>query len=194
MIRRTRTRLALCAAVAVFLVSCGGSASSPTPSTDRPESSEPITDAATGPAPVVAVKVDEIRDAVKLVEQQLGGPQRYSEVNATQTEVNVFVVLGSGAESDYVVRNGVVEPPIGNATYTGSTFATSDLTFTPNVLDRVARGISDAELVAFSITPREGGGVDYIATLTAPSGEFRVLVAADGAVLATSAIDQTSGP
>ena len=88
----------------------------------------------------------------------------------------------------------MVEPPVGDATYTGPTFAVSDLTFAPGVLDRVARGISDAELVAFSITPRDGGGVDYIVTLTAPSGEFRVLVDADGAVIATSAIDQTTGP
>ena len=187
-------RLAVCSVAVAALVSCGSSAGSPATVGEVTESSASDPEAATGPAPVTAVRVDEIQEAVKFVEQQLGGPQRYSEVNATQTEVNVFVVLASGAESDYVVRNGAVEPPIGDATYTGPTFAASDLTFAPTVLDRVARGISDAELVAFSITPRDGGGVDYIVTLTAPSGEFRVLVAADGAVLATSAIDQTTGP
>ena len=184
----------MCSAGVALLVSCGGAGRTTTSlAPEVTDSLAPSPIAVSGPTPVVAVKVGEIREAVRLVEQRLGGAQRYSEVNATQTEVNVFVVLGSGVESAYLVHNGVVDPPSGDGAYSGPTFVVSDLAFAPTVLDRVARGISDSELVAFSVTPHDGGGVDYIATLTAPSGEFRVLLSADGAVISTSAISPQTG-
>ena len=176
-------------AAVLILASCGDSGSSATGSDSAP----------TTVAQTPSVKVAEIRAAVSAVEAQLGGKQRFSEVNATQTEVNVFVVKADGSESAYLVRGGKVEPPDSSETYAGATFTASEIEFTPTVLDRVTRDIGDAELVAFSITPhgatsQEGGGVDYIATLTAPGGEFRVLVAADGEVLSTSAISPATGP
>lgn len=178
-------------AASLSLSSCGGSGQQS--DSTIVESTAPAT-TATAPLAVPEVKVDEIRAAVTAVEGRLGGKQRFSEVNATHTEVNVFVVAESGAESAFLVRDGVVEPPSTTSVYSGPTFAKSDLDFQETVLDKVLNGISDSGLVAFSATPRQSGGVDYIATFTAPSGEFRVLLAADGSVLSTSAISPATGP
>ncbi len=113
------------------------------------------------------------------------GAAQYSEVNATPSEINVFVVR-DGKEFAYVVcTDSVSEPTDGGQDYRGPTFTDSDIEFAPTVLDKVLGSIKDSHVVAFSITPRDGGGVEYIATLTAPSGEFRVLLDADGGVLAT---------
>lgn len=197
MTRRVSGSFTVGLAAVLFLASCGDSGSKVTESRSAPTT---VAQRASGSvAQPSSVKVAEIRAAVAAVEAQLGGKQRFSEVNATQTEVNVFVVAADGSESAYLVRGGKVEPPGSAETYSGATFTASEIAFTPTVLDRVVRGIGDAELVAFSITPhgatpQEGGGVDYIATLTAPSGEFRVLIAADGAVLSTSAISPATGP
>jgi hypothetical protein len=132
------------------------------------------------------VRIGEIRSAVALVEKQLGGSQKYSEVNATQTEVNVFVVR-DGRDFAYLVRDGVVQSPTdGGEPYTGKSFSAPDIAFAPNVLDKVVAGLGDTEVVAFSVTPKPAGGVDYVAVATAPSGEFRVLLGPDGSVLSTS--------
>jgi hypothetical protein len=106
-------------------------------------------------------------------------------VNVTQTEANVFVVSG-GRETVYVVRGSVVDPTStpGDA-YAGPTFGVADIAFVPTVLNRVAAGLADSEVVAFSVTPKPTTGVDYIATVKAVSGEFRVLLAADGRIIQT---------
>lgn len=192
MTRRVSGGFTAAIAAVLFLASCGGSGGKATGSTSASTTVAQLASGAVAPAP--SVKVAEIRAAVAAVEAQLGGKQRFSEVNATQTEVNVFVVAGAGVESAYLVRGGVVEPPSSTSDYSGPTFGASDLTFRETVLDKVLSGITDSELVAFSATPRSDGEVDYIATFTAPSGEFRVLLAADGSVLSTSAISPATGP
>jgi hypothetical protein len=166
-----------------LLSACGGSS-------DGAESVATVDSAAGDAATTVAqaehrVRLREIRSAVALVEERLGGPQRYSEVNATQAEVNVFVIAG-GMDDAYVVKDGVLSEPTSLGPYTGKTFGADDIKFVPGVLDKIVQTIRDSEIVAFSVTPSAQSGVDYIATVTAPSGEFRVLLAADGNVLATS--------
>ncbi len=42
-------------------------------------------------------RVDLIDDAVAALEAELGGPQRYFEINATPQLVNLFVELNDGA-------------------------------------------------------------------------------------------------
>jgi len=182
---------------AVVLAACGGSSGStdsaavpaPTsPAASDSVSSNPSDSAVTttnGAPAELKVRLGEIRSAVELVEQQLGGAQAFSEVNATQSEVNVFVVA-NGQDHAYVVRDGSVVYDEDLGAYAGKSFAASDIAFGPGVLDKVVATVKDSELVAFSITPGASGGVDYIATITAPNGEFRVLLGADGSVLATS--------
>jgi len=108
-----------------------------------------------------------------------------AEVNVTQTEVNVFVVR-DGQLLAYVVCGTQVFPPEDEGEpYDGPTFADTAIDVTPQVLAKVEATIRDSHVVALSATPGPDGRIDYIATLTAPGGEFRVLLAADGSVLAT---------
>ncbi|CAB4824461.1 unannotated protein [freshwater metagenome] len=178
---------------ALLLAACGsgtpsvGPTSAP-PSTSGREAPPTAESAANGPcgraAPLAPPRIGEIRSAVERLRGGAGAAQ-YSEVNATPSEINVFVVR-DGKEFAYVVcTDSVSEPTDGGQDYRGPTFTDSDIEFAPTVLDKVLGSIKDSHVVAFSITPRDGGGVEYIATLTAPSGEFRVLLDADGGVLAT---------
>lgn len=192
MTRRTAagSSAAVALAVGCLLVSCGGSSSGVT--SVSPSAVETTVAPADSAAPTTSavpatlhVRLDDIRASVAAVERELGGKQAYSEVNATQTEVNVFVV-SAGKDNAYVVKDGVVSSPSELGAYTGRTFAASDVAFAPNVLDKVLATIRDSEVVAFSVTPNEKSGVDYIATVTAPNGEFRVLLSPDGSIIATS--------
>lgn len=179
-----------CAALAACGGSSGGRSALPTTlvsvAPTLPGEGQSSRTATTSAIPVKA-RVDpaRLRVAVAAVEKRLGGPQRYSEVNVTQTEVNVFVVAG-GTETVYVVHVDAVEPTAApGGAYTGPTFAATEIEFLPTVLNRVVAGLADSEVVAFSVTPKPTTGVDYIATVKAVSGEFRVLLAADGAILQT---------
>ena len=131
-----------------------------------------------------SVRLDEIRPAMAAVESSLGGPQRYSEVNATPSEVNVFVVR-DGKDLAYVVRGDDVDAPVGGTAYAGPTFTAEQVVFSPGVLDGVEAALPNSPVVAFSVTPRQVDGVDYIATVRATGGELRVLLDASGTVLST---------
>ncbi len=179
-----RSRVALSAVVSVtaLLAGCSGSERSESATTSTTTSTDrvPVTDS--GPAAPTPVQVDRIRPAIALLESTLGGPQRYVEVNATQTEVNLFV-LRDGQDLAYVVRDGVLDPPpTDGAPYDGPTFAGADLNFVPTVIDVVVRNMQESEVVAFSATAG-ASGIEYIATVRTPKREFRVLLGADGSVL-----------
>lgn len=188
-----RLRAAVLLVGGLLLAACGSGASSvgstPTSPTTSGSAAPGAADSgANGPcgraAPLAPPRIGEIRSAVERL-RGAAGPAEYSEVNATPSEVNVFVVR-DGKEFAYVVcADSVSEPTDGGQDYSGPTFTDADIGFAPTVLDKVLETIKDSHVVAFSITPRDGGGVDYIVTITAPSGEFRVLLDADGGVLAT---------
>ena len=177
--------------VTAVLGACGGStgsaSSAPTSSAlkagDTVERTVPATlcaDRSTEPTVEVAQLAPAI-DLVRGTESSLA----LSEVNVTQNEVNVFVVR-DGREYPYVVCGSQVIAPEGDAEpYSGATFTIAQLDLSPNILDTVEAVIKDAHVVAFSVTPGPDGSLEFIATLTAPSGQFRVLLAADGSVLAT---------
>jgi hypothetical protein len=130
------------------------------------------------------VQIGEVRSALAAVEAQLGGIQTYSEVNATETEVNVFVVTG-GQDFAYVVVKGKVDAPSAGEPYGGRTFVAKQVAFEPNVLDLVVEQLPDSDVAAFSITPNPSGGVDYIATVRARGSELRVLLDTSGKVIST---------
>ena len=136
------------------------------------------------PTPDPTVDPTSILPAVALVRGSDASIE-LAEVNVTQTEVNVFVVR-NGQLSVYVVcGDKVLAPGDGSEPYDGPTFTDSSIDITPQVLSKVEATIRDSHVVALSALPGPEGRIDYIATLTAPDGEFRVLLAADGSVLAT---------
>jgi len=158
-----RVRLAAVAA-SLVLAACGGDAG--------------------GDGARSALPIDEVRPAIAAVEAALGGPQVYSEVNVTPSEVNVFVVR-SGTDLPYVVSDGVVDAPTSGMPYDGPTFSAGEVAFEDEVLEAVSRELPESQIVAFSVTPRPSGGVDYIVTVRGRAAELRVLVDAAGTVLST---------
>lgn len=164
-------------AMLVLLAACSSSGSSKLPRGTAAPGGVDLGIASASP-----VQVDRIRSAIALLESTLGAPQRYVEVNATQSEVNLFV-LRNGQDLAYVVRNDVLDPPpTDGAPYNGPTFAGADLDFVPTVIDVVVRTMQESEVVAFSATAGLAG-IEYIATVRTPKREFRVLLGADGSVL-----------
>jgi hypothetical protein len=130
------------------------------------------------------VRIDEIPAAVKAVEAQLGGVQRYSEINATPSEVNLFVVDAAGRESAYVFRKGRLEPPPDSQPAQGATFAAADIEFDPReVLGQVRKQLPDAEVLTFSVQPG-GDSTQLVATVQSDQGgRISVLLAPDGRIL-----------
>jgi hypothetical protein len=134
-----------------------------------------------------AVLVRQIPAAVRAVEARLGGTQRYSEINATPSEVNLFVVDAKGQESAYVYRDGEVEPPPAAQPTEAATFAAADMAFAPaDVLRQVTDELPNAALLAFSVQPRTAGGTgtQLVATLqSAEGGRISVLLGPTGQIL-----------
>ena len=155
---------AVSAAIAVAVTACGGGSAA---------------------TPVTTVQIGEIRSALAAVEASLGGVQTYSEVNATDTEVNVFVVKG-GEDLAYVVTRGKVDAPSAGEPYSGPTFVAGQVSFEPGVLDFVVKELPDSDVAAFSVKPNASGGVDYIATVRARGTELRVLLDPSGKVISTA--------
>ena len=135
-----------------------------------------------GPGPATPrARIGEIHSAIAAVEGQAGGAQVYSEINATETEVNLFVVR-DGKELAYVVHEGKLDVPTSGQAFAGPTFDASQVVFQPGVLDLVAKQLPDSEIAAFSVTPDPSGGVEYIATVRARGAELRALLDSSGAV------------
>jgi hypothetical protein len=134
-----------------------------------------------------AVLVAQIPAAVKAVEARLGGTQRYSEINATPSEVNLFVVDAKGQESAYVYRDGELQPPPTAQPRLAATFAAADMAFDPDdVLRRVTDELPNAAVLAFSVQPGATGdtGTQLVATLqSAEGGRISVLLGPTGEIL-----------
>jgi hypothetical protein len=163
--RRPRLLVAVVIAAALPLVACGGGGDEAPP----------------------AVLVEQIPAAVKVVEARLGGTQRYSEINATPSEVNLFVVDAKGEEFAYVYRDGGLEPPSAAQPTQAATFTAAGMAFEPDdVLRRVTDELPNAAVLAFSVQPGLAGGTgtQLVATLqSAEGGRISVLLGPTGEIL-----------
>jgi len=83
--------------------------------------------------------VELIDDAVAALEAELGGPQRYFEINATGSLVNLFVAFNADSlVQAWVYRDGELSSQEGQPAQ-GNSFAADALDFEPGtVLDGVA--------------------------------------------------------
>lgn len=93
---------------AVSLGGLGGSAS--TTLAGAPPRTAPGASAATAVGQT-SVRLTDVQPAVKAVEQALGGPQRFTEINVDVHNVNLFVAKGDGTELAYLYRSGTLSPP-----------------------------------------------------------------------------------
>lgn len=155
--------------------------------------------AVTAPAPVGAacspadpvLRVDAIADAVAAVEAELGGAQRYYEINATDLLVNLFVAGDGGAEAiPFVFVGGALtsDEPLAGAS--GSTFAADQLDFDPRrVTSCVAAELPDSVPTVFEVVGGPAEAVRYSVVVTSQAGgQLIVEVAPNGAVLSGDAV------
>lgn len=180
-----RARRALAAAgllAAVGVVACDDAGS---------ESSRSTLDmSAAVPSPLSRPLVEQVVPAIAALEAELGGPQRYFEVNATSKLVNLFVALNDGAVVQaWVYLDGALSSSEGRAA-SGGTFTVADLDFDPDtVLARVAAELPGSTLETFYVNGDGEGNVQYgVLVTSAEGGGLDVLVGPDGEVLAVDPI------
>jgi hypothetical protein len=137
------------------------------------------------------LRIDAMQDAVDAVETALGGEQRYYEVNATPTLVNLFVAGADGTETSYVfdaVEQTLGEAVVQQPTMT-QTFAWSQVDFDADTVLIDALGALPSSLPRlFSVTAGADDALFYVVTLESTQGGILdVLVDRNGEVLSTRA-------
>ena len=161
----------------VVLAACsGGGASAGT--------TVPATSTTTVPARGSPPLVNEIYDAVKALETQLGGPQQFFEINATSSLVNLIVALNDGAVAQpWVYLDGQLSSTEGGAA-TGFSFPSSALNFDPaKVLSKLRAELPQSSPDLFFVEGGKGGIVRYsVAVSSSQGGQFVVVVGPDGTV------------
>jgi hypothetical protein len=172
-------------AAALLLTTYGCSGSSPaSPSTVVPATASAPAGTGASVSPHLLPRVDLIDDAVSALEEQLGAPQQYFEINATPQLVNLFVALNDGKVAQpWVYLDGELSSTEGRDA-NGFTFARTALDFDPGtVLSRVETELPQSEPDAFIVEAGEGGIVRYSVTVRSPQGgQLVVVVGPDGAV------------
>lgn len=134
-------------------------------------------------------RVDLIRPAIAALEQRLGGPQRYFEINATTKLINVFVALNNGAVSQpWVFFDNELSSQEGQPA-SGHTFPASALTFDADtILTTVRADLASTRLEFLEILGGQDDTVQYtIGAKSAEGGGLVVTVAPDGKVLTVAA-------
>lgn len=131
-----------------------------------------------------APRVGLIDDAITALEDKLGGPQQYFEINATSQLVNLFVSLnGDKLVQPWVYLDGELSSTEPHDA-TGFSFAKSALDFDPDkVLSHLEAELPQSRPDVFFIEGGQGGIVRYSVTVTSSKGgQLVVVVGPDGAV------------
>jgi hypothetical protein len=140
------------------------------------------------------LRVEKMADAVKAVEAELGGEQRYFEVNATPDKVNLFVASPDGTQAIAYVFDAVADtlgPADPPQPATGMTFTWSQADFEPaKVLTEALAQLPTSLPRTFAVTAASDTAVQYLVTLeSSQGGLLDVLVDGTGKVLGASARD-----
>ena len=156
------------------------------------------TTAATGAPPAApcaagdpVLRVDLIQVAAAAVDDALGGPQQFFEVNATALLVNLFVARSNGTTATpYVYVDGTLtaDEPLPGAS--GSTFTTDALSFDPRrVTGCVAVELPESEPTVFEVVGGPNNAVRYsVAVASTAGGQLVVEVAGDGTILSVDPV------
>jgi hypothetical protein len=137
------------------------------------------------------LRIDAMGAAVEAVEAAMGGEQRFYEVNATPTLVNVFVAGADGAATAYVYDavDEVLDEPAPPQPASGNTFGWSQVDFDPDtVLSAALEELPNALPRTFAVTAATAEAIQYLVTLeSTQGGVLDVLVDRNGAVLGAQA-------
>ena len=190
--RRARRAAGPVLVLVLVLASCGGSDDGG--SDDGGSSSSPsvvgslVTSACAPGDPVLVI--DEIPDAVAAVEAELGGPQRYFEINATGLLVNLFVASPDGTKATpYAHAAGQLSSKDAFDAQ-GNTFEASALDIDPQLVSSCIAGqLPTSSQDLFIVEGGTGGAVRYtILTTSANGGQLLVEVGGDGTVLSVDPV------
>ncbi|MEQ1698813.1 MAG: hypothetical protein ABMA25_01835 [Ilumatobacteraceae bacterium] len=153
------------------------------PGTGSIDTGSPGTDASVVPLPPPIV--EQIAAAVGAVEEELGGPQQYFEINATAQLINLFVALNDGAVvQPWLYVDGTLTDSEGMAVDSGGTFTADLLDFDPaTIFTKLEAEVPGATIESFYIHGDGQGHVLYGAFVTsARGGALEIILGPDGAV------------
>lgn len=185
MAQRTHTARLGFAVLLLVPLACSDDPSPAADSTVSPASTVPAQTA--DPADTGADELpilDQIPVAVAALEQQLGGPQDYFEINATARLVNLFVALNAGTVAQaWLYLDGTLTSEEGQAA-SGGTFQAADADFDPDVvLSKVLTDVPDITIESFYIHGDGQGNVLYgVLATSAKGGGLDIVLGADGTV------------
>lgn len=174
------------AAMAALLAACsaGGPSASPpsAPATSAPE----------------GLAVELIDDAVAAVEGRLGGPQRYTEINAIPTGVNVFVARGDDEEEAWFYdRSGSLQAPADPAPRSHEPFTLEgvDVAAGPRLVADVEGRLPGARVVTVALVVVPDQGLAWALQSRSPRGGLlNVLFSPQGQLVAVYPAPEGSGP
>ena len=187
---RHRTWLSAVVGLGVGLAGvAGGCADSKSSGSTSPAAGVSTTTAVPIPIGKAPVLIEQIRPAIAAVEKALGGPQRFFEVNATPTLVNVYVAESNATQAvAYVFMTGALQAPAAPQAASGPTFGAADLTFDETrAMATVVGSLPKSTFRLFSVVGVQDGGVSYLVTVDSPlGGEFEVTIGPTGKILGTN--------
>ena len=135
-------------------------------------------------SPAAPPRVDLINPAITALEERLGGPQQYFEINATSQLVNLIVALNDGALAQpWVYLDGELSSTDG-VDASGFMFSAATLDFDPDtVLSKLQAELPQSSADLFFVEGGAGGIVRYsVAVTSQQGGQLVVVVGRDGTV------------
>lgn len=141
----------------------------------------------------IALRVDEIDEAVDAVVRTTGKSPSFFEINATPDLINLFLDDGNGNAVNFVWEDGSLRDETEVAPADGLAFDAGEMVFTTDVYARVREELPDSLLRAFTITADGPNGeiLNRVVIQSERGGQFAVLVDATGKILGS---DPLTGP
>lgn len=134
------------------------------------------------------LRVADVPAAVAALEERLGGPQQYTEINTTTDGVNLFVATTPSTESPWFFRSGGgLEAPPADVAAAGTPFAVAglDLSLGADLVLQVQRQLPGAVVLSCALVQVPDQGLVWaLRSRSVRGGELDVLFAPDGRLLA----------
>ena len=137
------------------------------------------------------LRVEQIEPAVAAVEAELGGPQRYFEINATPALVNLFVASPDGTQvTPYLYSKGTLSSDASRPA-TGNSFPSSVIDIDPqSVTSCISGQLPTSTQDLFLIQGGADDAVRYGVLVTSQAGgQLLVEVSGTGVVLGVDPVD-----